>query len=135
MAKRKTAKRKNPARTARPKSGRLRVRGRIPPKGYCPVCGRTDIPRGPKLAVHLESHDLSLDIDDNGISEYTDAADRFEPGVKEYRRFIKKAFVGAMQINELIRLSKLKDRRKDVTKPQVRKVRWDAVLGRLVPIG
>jgi hypothetical protein len=100
--------------------------------GFCPICGETNIPRGPKLARHLEQHDLTLsDIDETGVDEFQDALDRLEPGVPQYAAVVRRAYKQAKQVNELYRMLGKPDSRKE-TKPIKRPVRWDAKLGRLV---
>ncbi len=108
MRRTKASAKRNPApkRRATPK-----VKRPAAVRGFCGVCGHTDIPLGDAMLRHMERHTLTLEIDDLYRTQYEDVEDRFVPGVKEYRKVVRKALGAASEINELARMFSLKDKR------------------------
>ena len=81
--------------------------------GFCPICGETGIPRGHKLAKHMEEHDLTVSEIDEVGDEFSDALDRLEPGIPLYAAVLRKSYRQAKQVNELYRLMGKPDKRKE----------------------
>lgn len=65
------------------------------------------------MSDHLSKHELALEIDELGADQYQDLQDRFVPGVKEYRKVVRRAMAAASEVNELARMFSLKDKRRD----------------------